>query len=81
MPTTLAMKKGIELYKLKAKRDYSNSPQDQYAQLLNTLFAHLKTDLFPLLEKAEQEGKKLSLNEPNESIMVHRYSTQNVSFV
>ena len=46
-----------------SKRDYSGSKADEYAQLLTTIFYHIKTDIFQLLETAEAENKKLSLNE------------------
>jgi hypothetical protein len=73
---------GLDLFKLKSKRDYTNSEDDNYAQLLRTLFSHLKADLFPLLERAEQEGKKLTLVEPSDkSILVSRYSTKNILLV
>ena len=41
------MKKGFALYKALAKRDYSLSEADCYAQLLQTLFSHLRADLIP----------------------------------
>ena len=82
MPATLKMKKGIELYEEIAQRDYSGNDADQYAQLLQTLFSHLRSDLFPLLEKAEQEGKKLALIEPKDQrILVNKYSLNNLLFV
>lgn len=43
------------------QRDYSGSSSDRYAQFLQTLFANLQEGLFPILEKAEKEGKILSL--------------------
>ena len=74
------MKKGFALYKTLAKRDYSLSEADCYAQLLQTLFSHLRADLFPLLEEAERKGKKLALNSP-EGLFISYYTVENVSMV
>ena len=55
---------GFELFThYTSKRDYTGSPEDSYAQTLETLFVHLRDDLFPLLEKAELENKKLLIKE------------------
>ena len=80
MPAPPNMKKGFELYKQLSKRDYSGSESDQYAQLVGTLFSHFKSDLFPLLEKAEKEGKKLVLKSP-EGVFISHYTQEHVSFV
>ena len=53
--------KGQNLYLKLSKRDYSGSSQDEYAQLLGTIFIHIHTEIFSLLEKADTLGKKLSL--------------------
>ena len=58
---------GKELYEqFISKRDYSGSHEDEYAQLLDTLFFYVGDDLFPLLEKAESEGKSLSITEDDQ---------------
>jgi hypothetical protein len=45
---------GKDLYiKHISKRDYSGSSDDEYAQLLFTIFSHLKEAIYPLLEKAQ----------------------------
>lgn len=80
MPAPPNMKKGFELYKQLSKRDYSGSEADEYAQLIGTLFSHLRADLFPLLERAEKEGKKLALNGPKD-LLISYYTTEHVSFV
>lgn len=82
MPATTSMKKGVELYKQLAQRDYSGSDADQYAQLVQTLFSHLRQDLFPLLESAHRDGKKLSIVETqNKKILVNNYSVDNIVLV
>ncbi|NJB83632.1 hypothetical protein [Wenyingzhuangia aestuarii] len=52
---------GQNLYLKLSKRDYSGSSQDEYAQLLGTLFNHVHSEIFNLLEKAEKLGKKLAV--------------------
>jgi len=53
---------GKELYlKYVSQRDYSGSEADKYAQLLQTVFYQIDADIFPLLEKAENEEKKLTV--------------------
>jgi hypothetical protein len=82
MPSSTSKLTGLDLFKIKSKRDYSNSKEDQYAQLLRIVFSHIKADLFPLLERAEQEGKKLTLVEPSDkSIFVSRYATKNILLI
>ncbi|WP_165764663.1 hypothetical protein [Flavobacterium cyanobacteriorum] len=47
---------GIELFDFyTSKRDFSESPEDSYAQLLQTLLYHIGDDLLPLLEEAEKK--------------------------
>ena len=48
--------------------------------VLQTLFSHLRADLFPLLEEAEKKGKKLALNSP-EGLFISHYTVENVSMV
>jgi hypothetical protein len=53
---------GLELFnKYTALRDFTESPEDEYAQLLFTLFLNIGDDLYPLLEKAETSGKKIEV--------------------
>lgn len=64
-------------------RDYSGSPSDQYAQLLQTVFHHIGTDIFNLLEKAEAEGKRIDVKNPFEDSQIHwdEINPQDVIFV
>jgi len=56
---------GKELFeKYTALRDFSGSEDDEYAQLLQTIFYQIGNDFFPLLEKAEAEGKKIDVVNP-----------------
>lgn len=60
-PETLSLN-GHELFKtLTQKRDHSGSAEDEYAQLLFTMYMNVGDGLFPLLEQAEQQNKKLYL--------------------
>jgi hypothetical protein len=55
---------GKKLYKVYvSKRDYSGSPQDEYAQLLSTIYLHLGDSVFTLLKTAEISKKKLELRQ------------------
>lgn len=76
--------KGQELLtELVAKRDYSGSPADEYAQLLHTLTLHLGEAIYPLLEKAQSSNKKLALN-PNtidSDILVDQYTVADIIFI
>ncbi len=62
-------------------RDHSGSEQDEYAQLLETLFVHLLDDLFNLLEQAEQQGKVLALNEDYLDDYLDEYTTSDVLLI
>lgn len=57
---------GQNLYLKLSKRDYSGSSQDEYAQLLGTLFNHVHSGVFDLLERAEKLNKKLAIKNPQE---------------
>lgn len=58
------MTKGEEIFnKYVAKRDYTESKNDEYAQLLTTLFFHIGEDIYKLIELAENENKKLQLQD------------------
>lgn len=62
-PETLSLN-GQELFKtLTQKRDHSGSAADEYAQLLFTMYMNVGDALYPLLEQAEQQNKKLYLKE------------------
>lgn len=52
---------GQQIFETKTKRDYTGSEADEYAQLLMSIFMHIGDDLYPLLEKAENEGKQVDL--------------------
>lgn len=54
---------GQQIFEQKAVRDYTGSEADEYAQLLMSIFMHIGIDLYPLLEKAEKEGKKVDLKD------------------
>lgn len=63
---------GKELFKKYTDRDFSGSEADVYAQTLLTIFAHVHDDIFPLLEKAEKENKKLDIKSfPENEQMLH----------
>lgn len=53
--------RGEQLFGKMSKRDYSHSPEDDYAQLLWTIYYHIGKQIYPLLEGAEKEGKKLDV--------------------
>ena len=73
--------KGEDLYKsLIAKRDYSGSKADQYAQLLKTIHQHIGERLYRFLEKAEKEDKKLKITYP-EGVMVDEIDQFMISLV
>ena len=59
-----------------SKRDYSGSKADEYAQLLETIRFHIGNDIFPLLEKAETENKKISIKDSD--ALVDEYSIDDV---
>lgn len=73
---------GIDLFKKYTSfRDYSGSEADQYAQLLMTLSVNIGDDLFPLLEKAEESGKKLTIVENDEESIVGEITIDDVVMV
>lgn len=72
---------GKDLYFKYSERDFSGSVDDIYAQLLSTIFAHIGKDLFPLLEKAELDNKRLSLKEHDESLLIDEYTESDIIFV
>lgn len=52
---------GQQIFEQKSARTYTGDEADEYAQLLMSIFMHIGDDLYPLLEKAEKEGKKVEL--------------------
>lgn len=67
---------GQELYhKYVNLRDCTGSKEDKYAQFLETLFLNIREDLYPLLEKAEKQSKRLALSD--ELIHLYLYSDTN----
>lgn len=70
---------GKELYTdLVSKRDFSGSETDSYAQLLQTIYHNIGSKIFPLLEKAQKENKKLSIKEFSSEILVDEFSTSDI---
>ncbi len=65
------------------KRDHSGGPDDQYAQLLQTIWSNIFNKIFPLLEKAEREGKKLDIREvPDDQMyLLDEISVSDVIFI
>lgn len=55
---------GKQLFALiTSKRDHTGGEEDMYAELICTIFLHIKYDLYPLLEQAHRESKKLALKD------------------
>lgn len=52
---------GEELYTKLSQRDFSGNEADEYAQFLQTVFCHIQDGIYPLLEKAEADGKRLDI--------------------
>lgn len=71
------------LNELLSKRDYSGNEADEYAQFLSTLMLHLGEDLYPLLEKAQSEDKKLALKQSitESDILVDEYTVSDIIFI
>ncbi|WP_303813028.1 hypothetical protein [Apibacter mensalis] len=44
-------------------RDYSGSPDDEYAQFIITLFMQLGEQLLPLLKESEKSKKKIRIKD------------------
>ena len=72
---------GKDLYFKYSERDYSGSVDDIYAQLLSTIHHNIGEGLFPLLEKAELENKRLSLKEPDQFLFIDSYIESDIIFV
>lgn len=65
-------------------RDYSGSPKDVYAQLILTIHSHIHDAIYPLLTKANKEGKQLAINDQpylDADIMVHEYTVDDIILV
>lgn len=68
---------GKELFKTyTSKRDYTGSKTDEYAQLLETIFFYIGSEIFDLLEKAEREGKRLKVLDLTENGKILRDEIQ-----
>lgn len=50
-------------------RNYSGDSDDQYAQLLQTIWGHILDKIYPLLEEAERRGQRLGIREVPEAEM------------
>lgn len=50
-------------------RNFSGDSDDQYAQLLQTIWGHILDKIYPLLEEAERSGKRLGIREVQEEEM------------
>ena len=75
LTTALSGKKLFEA--LTSKRDYSGSEEDNYAQLLLSIHRHIREDIFPLLEKAARNNKKLYIIEDPDHL-VSFYSSSDI---
>lgn len=58
--------RGKELFEKYTERNDGGSAADTYAQALMTMWQHIGDDLFPLLEQAESENKKLDFKDPKD---------------
>lgn len=75
---------GNDIYNsLVEKRDYSGSTADEYAQFMTTLFFHIGTALFPLLESAQKASKVLALKPEisNSDVLIDEYSIEDIILV
>ncbi|MDP3561718.1 MAG: hypothetical protein Q8R83_06045 [Legionellaceae bacterium] len=74
---------GQELLRdITSKRDYSGSDEDRYAQLLMTIWSNIKEGIYPILEKADKEGKKLNLKaKSTDSIIVDEIVVDDIILV
>jgi len=54
---------GKQLFSDLTERDFSGSAADEYAQLLQTIAGDIGDDIYPLLERAESQGKKLAVKD------------------
>ena len=55
---------GEEIFKYYLKkRNFTGEPHDQYAQLLQTIFGNIFEEIYPLLQEAERQGKRLAIRE------------------
>ena len=70
--------KGFDLYEYCIDKKYTSEKNREYSQLLHTLFMHLHEDLFPLLEKAESENKRLSIKNNPKFEIIDQYTTEDV---
>ncbi len=80
------MKPQLEEYNLFLKmteRDFSGSKDDEYAQLLMTIFCHIGDDIFPLLSEATKNNKRLDVKDvPEDEIFMQDFLiTEDIIFV
>lgn len=66
---------GFEIY------DREIEKGGDYAQALRTMFLNIGEKLFPLLEDAEKEGKKLEIDETNLPDEWDGFQVENVKLV
>lgn len=64
-----------------SKRDYSGSTQDEYAQMLSTIQLVIGDAIYPLLEKAEAENKKLFVKTDNETPFAPQLTKEDIVMV
>ena len=64
------------LIKYTSKRDYTGSKADEYAQLLQTIFSHINEGIYPLIEKAEKQSKKLQVLDLTDNGLILRDEIQ-----
>lgn len=57
---------GLQIFEKRSKRDYTGSIDDIYAQDLFTIYFYIGDAIYPLLEKAETENKRLEVQYPND---------------
>lgn len=71
---------GKDLYtNFVSKRDNSGSAADEYAQLLMTIMRNIGTLIYPLLEQANAENKKLSIK--SNSVEFDELTTSDITFI
>lgn len=70
--------KGEQLFENKSKRDFTGSEADEYAQTLMTIFAHIDTALFPLLEEAESKSQRVHIREFPEGMLWDQITLDNL---
>ncbi len=69
---------GKQLFESKTHRDFTGSEADEYAQTLMTIFAHVGSSLFPLLEEAEQSKKQVCIKEFPDGVLWDEITLDNL---